>query len=177
MWKLGRLLHLLEHWHLLLCHNEHVYHLSSLLSLVDLHRLSFCLDGWYLVLLHNWDIDDRDVLDQRNWYSLHLWRIDNFVDGLCLSLHWDTDNLVGELHLRDLHCFLHLLNHRHLACTTTGTSAICFPPQRSLPRSDSWYRDEIQPHRPGRLCTEVNHHVALLPLTASCNSVHSEALV
>ena len=27
--------------------------------------------------------------------------IDNFVDGLCLSLRWDIDNLVDELHLRD----------------------------------------------------------------------------
>ena len=93
MWKLGRLLHLLEHWHLLLCHNEHVYHSISLLALVDLHRLSICLDGWYLVLLHNWDIDDRDVLDQRDWCLLHLWHIDNFVDGLCLSLHWTSITL------------------------------------------------------------------------------------
>ena len=43
------------------------------------------------------------------------WPIDNFVDGLCLSPHWDIDNLVNELYLRDLHSFLHLLNHRHLA--------------------------------------------------------------
>ena len=105
MWRLGRLVRLLEH----------VYHSISLLALVDLHRLSFCLDGWYLVLLYNWDIDGRDVLDQRNWCLLHHWHIDNFVDGLCLSLHWDIDNLVNELHLRDLHSFLHLLNHRHLA--------------------------------------------------------------
>ena len=48
MWKRGRLLHLLEHWHLLLCHNEHDYHSISLLALVELHRLSICLDGWYL---------------------------------------------------------------------------------------------------------------------------------
>ena len=65
-------MHLLEQWHLLLCHNEHVYNSISLLALVDLHRLSICLDGWYLVLLHNWDIDDRDVLDQRDWCLLHL---------------------------------------------------------------------------------------------------------
>ena len=110
MWRLGRLVR-----NLLLCHNEHVYHSISLLALVDLHRLSICLDGWYLVLLYNWDIDDRDVLDQRNWCLLHHWHIDNFVDGLCLSLHWDIDNLVNELHLRDLHSFL--------LCTTTGTSS------------------------------------------------------
>ena len=43
MWKLGRLLHLLEHWHLLLCQNEHVYHSISLVALVDLHRLPILL--------------------------------------------------------------------------------------------------------------------------------------
>ena len=91
MWKLSRLLHLLEHWHLLLSHNEHVYHSISLLALVDLHRLSICLDGWCLVLLHNWDINDRDVLDQRDLCLLHIWHIDNFVEGLCLSLHWDLE--------------------------------------------------------------------------------------
>ena len=71
MWKLGRLLHFLEHWQPLLCHNEHVYHSISLLVLVDL-RLSICLNGWYLALQHNWEIDDRDVLDQRDWCLLHL---------------------------------------------------------------------------------------------------------
>ena len=106
---------LLEHWHLLLCHNEHDYHSISLLALVDLHRLSICLDGWCLVLLHNWDINDQDVVDQRDWCLLHLWHIDNFVNGLCLSLHWDIDNLVNELHLRDFNSFLHLLNHKNLA--------------------------------------------------------------
>ena len=115
MWKLGRLLHFQEHWQQLLCHNEHVDHLNSLLALVHLHRLSNCLDGWCLVLLHNWDIKDHDVLDQRDWCLLHLWHIDNFVNGMCLSLHWDIDNLVDELHLRDFNSFLHLLNHKNLA--------------------------------------------------------------
>ena len=146
-------------WHLLLCHNEHDYHTISLLALVELHRLLICLDSWCLVLLHNWDINDHDVVDQRDWCLLHLWHIDNFVNGLCQSLHWDIDNLVNELHLRDFHSFLHLLITGTWISSSTGTSAICFQLKRSLPRTDSWYRDEVQPHCPGRLCTEVNHHV------------------
>ena len=76
------------------------------------------MDGWYSVLLHNCDIDDPvNVLDQWDWCLQHHWHIDNFVDELSLSLndHGDIDNLVNELHLRDLHSFLNLLNHKHLA--------------------------------------------------------------
>ena len=49
-----------------------------------------------------WNIDDHDVLDRWDWCLLHLWHIDNFVDGLCLSLHWNIDNLVNKTALEGL---------------------------------------------------------------------------
>ena len=101
-----------------------------MVALVDLLRLPVLLG----VLLHNWDINDHDVVDQRDWCLQHLWHINNFVNGLGLTLHWDIDNLVNELHLRDFNSFLQLLMTRTWLRTTTGTSAICFSLKRSLPR-------------------------------------------
>ena len=99
MWKLDRLLLLLEHRHLLVRHSGYVHYSINMLALMDLHRLSFCLDGWYLVLLRGWDIDDLvNVLDRWDWCLLHHCHIDNFVDELRMG---DIDNLVNELHLRD----------------------------------------------------------------------------
>ena len=56
--------------------------------------------------------------------------------GCACTLHWDIDNLVNELHLRDFHSYLHLLNHRQMALHTTGTFAICFPPAAAT--AGSW---------------------------------------
>ena len=71
------------------------------------------------VLLHNWDINDHDVVDQKDWCLQNLWHIDNFVNGLGLTLHWDSDNLVNELHLMDFNSFLQLLMTRTWLRTTT----------------------------------------------------------
>ena len=82
MWKLGRLLHLLN------------IGTCCCVTMSTSTTRTVCWLWWTStifrscgVLLHNWDINDHDVVDQRDWCLQHLWHIDNFVNGLaCLCI-------------------------------------------------------------------------------------------